>query len=563
MGQGGFGAVYSALDVQSKRRCAVKENLLDPNLTPDQQQAQQQQFLREATMLSRLQHPCLPQVFAYFAEPGGQQYLVMEFIEGTDLETLVHQRGGLSESQAVAWIVQILAALEYLHTQQPPIIHRDIKPLNIIITPQARAILVDFGIAKQFVAGKSTTAGAIAVSPGYSPLEQYGQGRTDARSDLYALGATLYFALTQVDPCESVQRAAGTPMKPPRELNANVSLRVEQVVLQAMEMMPQNRFQNAQAMRSALVAPAVQIPRPSRRATVKRMITPRRAKTTSPRSRLLPVLGGILAVCGLATAVLLGFVLTYSPASNGVDMAVEAPQVTVTTVARVLPSLTPRPQPPTAVPTRPAPTRTATPSPRPVSPTPRPSPATATPRSGPPPPLTPPINLAPNPSFEEGSTQPAGWDSKLEKGQVTFGWDNEEAHTGNRSLSIKYFVPGACYTAGELCAYGTWTTNQRIPFDPKRMYELSAWYLNRTQTDNVQVFLTYWGQEAYPLGSGPLNPMAPTAQWTLYSQILTPEYFAAYYSRADHVQISFMVSSPNADAGGVWIDDIALKDITP
>ena len=139
-------------------------------------------------MLSRLRHQSLPQVHDYFIEPNGQQYLVMEFVEGTDLHTLVQQRGALQEAQAVAWSTQILDALEYLHTQQPPIIHRDIKPQNIIITPQGRAMLVDFGIAKMFVVGQSTTAGARAVSPGYSPPEQYGRGTTDARSDIYALG---------------------------------------------------------------------------------------------------------------------------------------------------------------------------------------------------------------------------------------------------------------------------------------------------------------------------------------------------------------------------------------
>jgi len=183
LGQGGFGAVYRALDLNLNRWCAVKENLLDPTLTPAQQQAQQQQFQREALFLSRLRHPHLPLIYDYFIEPNGQQYLVMEFVEGTDLHTLVQQRGALYEAQVLQWVNQILDALEYLHTQNPPIIHRDIKPQNILITPQGKAMLVDFGIAKVYVPGQPTTIGARAVSPGYSPPEQYGQGTTDARSD--------------------------------------------------------------------------------------------------------------------------------------------------------------------------------------------------------------------------------------------------------------------------------------------------------------------------------------------------------------------------------------------
>jgi serine/threonine-protein kinase len=261
LGQGGFGAVYKALDLNLNRWCAVKENLLDPLLTPAQQQAQQQQFQREAMMLSRLRHQSLPQVHDYFIEPNGQQYLVMEFVEGTDLHTLVQQRGALQEAQAVAWSTQILDALEYLHTQQPPIIHRDIKPQNIIITPQGRAMLVDFGIAKMFVVGQSTTAGARAVSPGYSPPEQYGRGTTDARSDIYALGATLYFLLTGAEPPESVQRIAGARLTLPRTIGSAISPHAEQAILHAMELQPAQRFQSAAEMRRALtVAPTIQVP---------------------------------------------------------------------------------------------------------------------------------------------------------------------------------------------------------------------------------------------------------------------------------------------------------------
>jgi len=209
-------------------------------------------------MLTRVRHPSLPQIWDYFIEPSGQQYLVMEFVEGADLRTLVQQRGALAEMQALDWANQILDALEYLHTQNPPIIHRDIKPQNIIITPQNRAMLVDFGIAKMFYAGQATTMGARAVSSGYSPPEQYGQGTTDARSDIYAMGATVYFVLTGGEPPESVGRYAGDTLVAPRVRNPSVSLPVEGTVLRALQLSAVNRPQTAQQMRAELRAPSAQ-----------------------------------------------------------------------------------------------------------------------------------------------------------------------------------------------------------------------------------------------------------------------------------------------------------------
>jgi len=244
LGQGGFGTVYRAWDLNVQRWCAVKENL---DATP----AAQQQFQREAQMLSRLRHANLPLIHDYFIEPNGQQYLVMELVEGQSLESIVQQRGALPEAQAVSWVTQILDALDYLHTQNPPIIHRDIKPQNILITPQGNAMLVDFGIAKVYVAGQRTTIGACAVTPGYSPPEQYGQTGviTDPRSDIYSLGATLYFLLTGIEPPEAVQRVTGVQITP---INGSVSTNIRQAVMRAMELNPQSRFKSAVEMRRAM-----------------------------------------------------------------------------------------------------------------------------------------------------------------------------------------------------------------------------------------------------------------------------------------------------------------------
>ena len=217
LSQGGFGAIYRAWDTVLGRPCALKENL---DTTPEAQR----QFEREAKILADLSHPNLPRVTDYFFIPGQGQYLVMDFVEGQDLQAMLDQRGApLSEIRVLPWIDQVCDALAYLHAQSPPIIHRDIKPANIQITSDGHAVLVDFGIAKFYDPGMKTTLGARAVTPGYSPHEQYGQGTTDERSDIYALGATLYTLLTGQEPPESINRVVRDPLIPPEQINQILS----------------------------------------------------------------------------------------------------------------------------------------------------------------------------------------------------------------------------------------------------------------------------------------------------------------------------------------------------
>lgn len=202
IGQGGFGAVYRAWDTSLNLPCAVKENL-------DTSAEAQRQFFREATLLASLRHPNLPRVTDHFLIPGQGQYLVMDFIEGQSLADLVRTRGRpLAETEVLPWLNQVCEALAYLHGQSPPIIHRDIKPENIIITPQGQAMLVDFGISKVYDPVLRTSTGGRAVTPGFSPPEQYSGStdRTDARSDVYALGATLFAVLTGVPPPDAIDR---------------------------------------------------------------------------------------------------------------------------------------------------------------------------------------------------------------------------------------------------------------------------------------------------------------------------------------------------------------------
>ena len=249
LGQGGFGAVYRAWDMNLSRPCAVKENL-------DASAEAQQQFGREATILANLNHPNLARVTDYFFLPGQGQYLVMDFVAGQDLQQLLEEAGApLPEVQALDWITQVCDALVYLHDQNPPIIHRDIKPANIKITPAGKAILVDFGIAKIYDQNLKTTVGARAVTPGFSPPEQYGMGKTGPRSDIYALGATLYTLLTGQAPLESIDRTVGKTLLAPRALNPAISAAAEQAILGAMEMVPAARLSSAGQFANLLAEP--------------------------------------------------------------------------------------------------------------------------------------------------------------------------------------------------------------------------------------------------------------------------------------------------------------------
>lgn len=246
LGQGGFGAVYQAQDMRlGNRFVAVKENF-------DASPEAQRQFAREAQMLANLNHANLPRVTDHFIEPSGKQYLVMDFIEGRDVEEILKEQGVLQESQALRWFNQICDALEYLHRQNPPVIHRDIKPSNIRITPQGTVMLVDFGIAKQEQEGNQTIAAARAVTAGFSPPEQYGRGGTDARSDIYALGATLYHMLTGFMPPEATDRISGHEFIAPRQINAQISPGIERVIQQSLELAPRKRPQSISQLRQLL-----------------------------------------------------------------------------------------------------------------------------------------------------------------------------------------------------------------------------------------------------------------------------------------------------------------------
>ena len=260
VGQGGMGSIYLAEDaVLAGRLCAVKEIRTDPTLPEAAQQQAREQFHREASILARLDHPNLPKVSDFFAD-GDRAYLVMDYVAGQDLKTVMDEarRGGriLPEAEVLDWAGQLLDALAYLHGQQPPVLHRDIKPGNIRITPNGVLKLVDFGLVKLLAPDEMT----ITVVQGrgtalYTPLEQYGgdSGHTDARSDIYSSGATLYHLLTNQPPPEARARfLRPETLTPLHHLNPEISPRTERAVLWAMAIHPDDRPSGVEEFRGAL-----------------------------------------------------------------------------------------------------------------------------------------------------------------------------------------------------------------------------------------------------------------------------------------------------------------------
>jgi len=248
LGQGGMGSVYLASDRRlSTVRWAVKE-MSDALITsPLERHSAVEAFRHEAELLARLSHPNLPRVTDHFSEEG-KNYLVMEFVPGHTLLDYM-QRNGLPRplDEALGWASQICDVLGYLHSQQPPIIFRDLKPANVMITPEGQLKLVDFGIARIFKQGQAKDTQAYGTM-GYSAPEQYGRGQTDARSDIYSLGVLLHQLLTGHDP-------AATPFRlpPAGALNPAVPAHISAAIARATDNDPQQRFSSLAELRQALL----------------------------------------------------------------------------------------------------------------------------------------------------------------------------------------------------------------------------------------------------------------------------------------------------------------------
>ncbi len=245
LGQGGMGMVYMAFDSSLEHIVAVKlnRNVSSQGTT---------QFIREARLLANLHHPNLPRVTDYFLI-GDSQFLVMDYIPGDDLGSLIEKQGAFTLEQVLHWADQLGSALAYMHAQNPPVIHRDIKPQNIKLTPENDVVLVDFGIAKASDASQNTATGALGFTPGYAPPEQYGAGRTGPYSDQYAFAATLFTLLTGIKPVDSVQRVLGqATLIPINQLIPDIPHNVQAAIERGMSIRPEDRFGSVQAFLYAL-----------------------------------------------------------------------------------------------------------------------------------------------------------------------------------------------------------------------------------------------------------------------------------------------------------------------
>jgi serine/threonine protein kinase len=253
LGQGGMGAVYEAVDQRLDTTVALKETLFS-------EERLRKQFEREARLLARLHHPALPRVSDHFSEGDGQ-FLVMQFIPGDDLsEMMARKRGPFPTDQVLTWADQLLDALDYLHTQDPQIVHRDIKPQNLKLTARGQIILLDFGLAKGQagdVSRVTTSASIFGYTPNYAPLEQIQGLGTDSRSDLYSLAATLYHLMTGVKPPDALTRAAALvngqpdPLPPASVANPAVAPEIDAVLAKAMAQNREQRYATAADMQRA------------------------------------------------------------------------------------------------------------------------------------------------------------------------------------------------------------------------------------------------------------------------------------------------------------------------
>lgn len=260
IGQGGTGSIYLADDLRlSGRQCALKEVEHNSSLPEELIKEARDQFLREATVLARLDHPNLPKVSDFFST-GLKDYLVMDYVPGEDLRTIMlkakQKNQFLSEIDVLSWISQLSDALIYLHEQETPILHRDIKPSNLKLTPSGLLKLVDFGLVKIAAPGEVTIT--IVQGQGtalYTPLEQYGgdQGHTTIRSDIFSMGSTMYHLLTNTAPTDARQRFLNPDaLRPPRAINPEISIRTEKCMLWAMNLHPDERPENVNSFRQAL-----------------------------------------------------------------------------------------------------------------------------------------------------------------------------------------------------------------------------------------------------------------------------------------------------------------------
>jgi len=250
VGRGGMSAVYQAVDTRvGSRQVAIKE-MSQGHLSPDELVAATTRFQQEATLLSSLHHPNLPRIHDAFSEQG-RSYLIMEFIDAKTLLQMLKASGGrpLPVGQMLDYASQLCDVLAYLHSQNPPVIFRDLKPTNVMVKQDGHVMLIDFGIARFFKEGQDQDTVFLG-SPGYAPPEQHGTSQTNPRSDLYALGATLHCCLTGRDPFHADDRFAFPPV---HQLNPLVPTELDQLIQRLVSIDERQRPHSALEVQQALL----------------------------------------------------------------------------------------------------------------------------------------------------------------------------------------------------------------------------------------------------------------------------------------------------------------------
>ncbi|MCW5863718.1 MAG: protein kinase [Anaerolineae bacterium] len=348
LGGGGMGSVYRAYDHRLSIEVAVKEFVPQPGLRPEEMAQLRSQFHQEATTLARLKHPGVASVSDFFEEDG-RVFLVMQLVAGETLAKLVERVGPLAEAEVARLGAQLLTALDYCHQHQ--VLHRDIKPSNIIVLADGAPVLVDFGLVKQWDPANPTTHSLLRGmgTPHYASPEHYGfaTGHTDARSDIYSVGATLYFALTGQAPPVATDRLLRPELMAPLGQTAPwLSPAIVAVIDQALALAKDTRFASAAAMRAALLgAPAYAggaVPSSARVTT---------ALPAPAQRRATPL--WLAAVAGLALLVIIGFLAWNLLGGSRLDRPQPtdetAPAVALVEATAVVASIGATAPPPTAV----------------------------------------------------------------------------------------------------------------------------------------------------------------------------------------------------------------------
>lgn len=235
IGQGGMSVVYLAMNERANKQWAIKEVRKDG---VQNFEVVKQGLIAETEMLKKLSHPNLPSIIDVI-DGDGTFLIVMDYIEGRHLESVVKEYGAQSQEDVIEWAKQLCDVLSYLHSRKPPIIYRDMKPSNVMLKPDGKVMLIDFGTAREFKENSIADTTCLGTQ-GYAAPEQYGgHGQTDARTDIYCLGATLYHLLTGHNPGEPPYE-----MYPIRYWNPELSSGLEEIILKCTQKNPDDRYQN-------------------------------------------------------------------------------------------------------------------------------------------------------------------------------------------------------------------------------------------------------------------------------------------------------------------------------